>query len=568
METKNFNQQLSTKKLDKAYTFFMVPFYFKKGEWKQIYSKFDKWKPVEENLYKEDDVLYSYIMDVFNQKGTSSKSHLSIYRFDSKDLGANSKTFADRILGKQQLAVIGRNAEEKTNPQIIPFRLLNDGNYAPHLFVSLSACVGLLTFSIELTGENTIDQQIGLNYFLHKRNETNKYQCVCMNPDKQEEAVYPDSPDALEKTIPQLWKSGQKNTRKRTDHICWNLNDFVDCILCTMGEASVEQERICYFSKYRMHLFSFCSIQDINDTISKTDITPDLLRLSRCVNAKYMLPFDQMIEQGAMLQTYENIFFSSSIEGTAMMCIGRKDNSDFIANIYTKFNRQYLLIYILVLLQRYTLQSLEQRMTDFESTDRLSDNELWNLIDVICKIKTNCYYTDVSIYTHHSQFYQHCCKNLHIPETFKEIDEKVELLKITTGRRLQQLMEAQRKIQMEEAKRHQEEIERIKAKEKADEERRKIEKEQEEQRLAKEKEDNDNRIKEAKEEAERRQHILNWVVAILTIAQVTQASYEVISHFGELKMYLSLAIGVLGIALLVWLMWKDIMDFIMRIRTR
>ncbi|UKK58670.1 hypothetical protein L6470_09825 [Prevotella communis] len=447
MEMENLYQQQSIQKLDKAYTFFMVPFFYKKGEWEQIYSKYDKWIPVEENLYKEDDVLYSYIMDVFNQEGTSSKSHLNIYRFKSDDLGANSKTFADRILGKQQLAVIGRNAEEKSNPQMIPFKLLNEGNYAPHLFVSLSARVGLLTFSIELTGESSIDQQIGLNYFLHKRNETNKYQCVCMNPDKPEEAVYPDSPEALEKSIPKLWKMDQKNTRKRIDYICWNLNDFVDCILCTMGEASVEQKRICYFSRYRMHLFSFSSIQDINDTVSKTDIIPDLLRLSRCVNAKYMLPFDQMIEQGAMLQTYENIFFSSSIEGTAMMCIGKKNNSDFIANIYTKFNRQYLLIYILVLLQRYTLQSLEQRMTDFESTDKLSDKELWNLIDVICKIKTNCYYTDVSIYTHHSQFYHLCCINLHIPETFNEVGEKINLLKLTTDRRLQRIQEKSERLQ-------------------------------------------------------------------------------------------------------------------------
>ena len=252
-----------------------------------------------------------------------------------------------------------------------------------------------------------------------------------------------------------------------------------------------------------------------------------------------------------------------------MLCIAKAENKSFIANIHHTFNRQYFLIYLLVLIQRYTLLSLEQKLTEFESTEKdddetikNDDETLWNLINVICRIKVNCYYTDVSIYTHHSQFYQHCCKNLHIPETFKEIDEKVELLKLTTDRKMHILMEAQREIQEEEARRHQEEIERIKLKEKEDEERRRIEKEQEEQRLAKEKEEYNKRINEAKDEAEHRQHILNWVVAILTIAQVIQASYEVISHFGELKMYLSLGIGLLGIALLVWLMWKDIIDFI------
>ena len=138
-----------------------------------------------------------------------------------------------------------------------------------------------------------------------------------------------------------------------------------------------------------------------------------------------------------MLQTYENIFFASSIEGAAMVAIGRENNSAFIENIHQKFNRQYLLIYLLVILQRYTLQSLERKLTEFESTEKQSDDELWKLIKVICRINTNCYYTDVSIYTHHSQFYHLCCDNLHIPETFEEISGKIELLKLTTDRNIQ-----------------------------------------------------------------------------------------------------------------------------------
>jgi len=582
MELKNLNQQLSTKKLEKAYTFFMVPFYYHGNEWDEIHQeKLGKWIPVKEELYNKDDVLYPYIMDLFKQKSDIKKTRLQIYEFDAKDNGPSSQLFVERVLGKKNVAVIAKNAKEQKNPTTISFVLKKDGNFAPHLTISPSANIGILTFAIELEDHENIDNLKLLNYFLQKRDEVEKYQCVCVKPDNQEEIESVKDLHDAACNIPDLWKKNkfgkvcnQFRTKSNIDFVCWDIKDFVDCLLANM-KYEPGKPQLKYFSKDRIHTFTFCSLDDPQNSLDEKAITPDLLRLSRSVVDSYMLPFDLLEKQGAVLRTYDNIFFSSAIEGSAMLCIAKAENKSFIANIHNTFNRQYFLIYLLVLIQRYTLLSLEQKLTEFESTEKdddetikNDDETLWNLINVICRIKVNCYYTDVSIYTHHSQFYQHCCKNLHIPETFKEIDEKVELLKLTTDRKMHILMEAQREIQEEEARRHQEEIERIKLKEKEDEEKRRIEKEQEEQRLAKEKEEYNKRINEAKDEAERRQHILNWVVAILTIAQVIQASYEVISHFGELKMYLSLGIGLLGIALLVWLMWKDIIDFIMRIRTR
>ena len=126
--------------------------------------------------------------------------------------------------------------------------------------------------------------------------------------------------------------------------------------------------------------------------------------------------------------------------------------------------------------------------------------------------------------------------------TFKEIDEKGGLLKLTTDRRMQQLMEKQRNLQEEEARRHQDEIERIKAKE-ADDDKRRI---------------------KSQEEAERRQHILNWIVAILTIAQVMQAAYELLKPEKDkdfISIWISVGIGVVFAVMLILLMWKDIVNF-------
>lgn len=513
MEQKDFYQKQTPLLLENAYSFFIVPFYYEGNEWEIIHKeKLNKWVPLSSELYKED-ILYPYIMDIFKQQSSSQKKRLDIYEFDNEDSGINSPLFVNRILGKTHIALIGKNAEEKTEPKAIRFRLMNEKNFAPHLFISPSARIGIFTFSIQLMGEKRMEDLVTLNYFLHKRNETNKYQCLCLRPDKQDGLDTGISYEQINNQIPNVWKLSQKNTLKNVDYICWNLNDFVDCLLATMGRPKEGQRRIKYFSNARMHLFTFCSLQD-NKSIQNEEVIPDLLRLSRCVNTNYLLPFNQLVQQDAILKTYENILFSSSIEGATMMCIGKPENKAFVNSLHEKFNRQYLLIYLLVLIQRYTLQSLEQKLTEIESTDKVSDDDLWKLIDIVCRIKVNCYYTDVSIYTHHSQFYQHCCKNLNIPNSFEEINGKIELLKATTGHKVQQLLQQQKTL-----------------------------------------------MENEKDDVESRQHMLNWIVAILTIAQVIQASYEVINHLDEKKMHLSLCVGVISIILLVWLMWKEITRF-------
>lgn len=503
---------------EKGYTIFFVPFYFDEGDWEIIHrKKLSKWVRISEELYNED-ILYPYIMEVFKQSTSNDISRLEIYEFKTKDEGINSPLFVDRILGKKQVALLAKNVGEQKNAKVLSFRLIDEKNFAPHLFISSTARIGIFTFSIELLDDVNADNHIILNYYLHKRNETNKYQCICLRPERQDEIPVPTNANSLGEMIPDLWRSNQQSTKGNIDYICWNFDDFVNCLLATMGRPKEGQKRIKYFSKERMHLFTFRSMMDVDNKLKTEDVTIDILRLSRCVNANYMLPVEQLIQQGSLLQTYENIYFSSSIEGAAMICVGKERNAEFVGDLHNKFIRQYLLVYILVLIQKYTLQSLERRIVEFESSGKQSDDEVWNLIKVICRIKVSCYYTDVSIYTHHSQFYQLCCNNLHIPETFTEIGEKVELLKLTTDKKIQEVLKQQQQMQQEAMTRHEQE----------------------------------------NEATERRQHLLNLVVAILTIAQVVQASYEIFAHWNELKMWTSIGLGIIGIVVLVIVMWPDL----------
>ena len=579
----------------KAYTFFIVPFFYD-GIWDEIHEKISRWQPIQEDLYSED-ILYPYIIELFKKEEGANKNaekpltnRLKIYQLSTKDEGSKSEFFFDRILGKRQVAIIEQENPGMNSHKAIPFRFLNDKNYAPHLFISPSAKIGMMTLCVELGDGCSVQDLQQFNYCLHKRNEianvvikreqlpngkekttkdkrTMNYRIVCPSPETQKSL----SDVEIMNTVTQYlsidsYKQLIDEKQNINDaSINWDLNFFTNFLLNTFRPDSP----VKYFNKERMHVYTFCSLDDTispDRELTTEDIIPIALRLSRVVNSKYLLNFDEMVRSGSLLQTYQNIYFSSAIEGTAMVCIAKDINKEFVGGLQNMFNRQYLLIYLLVLIQRYTLLSIDRKLTEYDAINDNTDKGLWDLINLIRKIKVNCYYTDVSVYTHHSQFYQHCCRNLHIPETFNEIDEKVELLKLTTDRQMQQLLEAQKKQQEEEARLRQQEIERIKAKEEEEaklhqqEIERKKAKEEEDERKRKEEKEQEERIRELeKDEAERRQNILNIIVAILTVAQVVQAVYELYSPDPEKNIAVPLSTGIVCLALLIWIGKKDLM---------
>lgn len=488
---------LLSRKLDKAITIFMVPFYYESGKWQEIQAKLKRWQPASEEVYNEDGVLYPYIIDLFKQKGESQNPRLKILEFNSIDQGINSNLFIDRILGKVNYIVLGKNTIGKQNPDIISFKLCNKKNNAPHLFISPIANIGILTFSVELIGNNiTMLDLTKFNYYCNKRNFFNSYQCVCFRPDKPKDNQMVIDMQVINSQIPDFWKQSQHSTRKNVEYLCWNFDDFVNFLLGTIGKTQEGQNHIKYFSRNNMHLFTFLSIPDEKDEVKKEDLYKDLLTLSRCEITNHMLPYNQLIQDGAVMRTFENILFASSFEGTAMACIGKEYNAASIKNLHNNFSHQYLLIYLLALIQRYTLLSIELKIKNIKSQKKPNDKSLWEHIDIISRIKMDCYYTDVSIHTQHSQFYQHCCRNLAIPETFREVGEKIELLRLMTARNV-----------------------------------------------------------------EHRQRILSFIVAVLTIAQVMQAAYELIKprpYYDDPALKWSLIIGVVCAIILVVLMRKDV----------
>ncbi len=501
MTGNNKNEQ-QAQQIKKAYTFFMVPFYY---DTDLDFSKVKMWKLDEEKVSNEGedgDVLYSHIMDFLQGQMNDSvdqEEHLDIYSLDIEKESPCYTEFWSPFINHSNVAYIpvGKKDAMEDEFRTLSFNILSSdeqGFKAPHLFIYRAAKIGIMTFCVELAGRNkNVSDLKQLNYYLHKIFKPT-CRCVCPNLSINEKRRFASDEEKssaeakLQKVRQYIRPYDEMEEYSPYNDFSWDMKGLIDLLLTDVD---------CHlFSNIRMHVFTYCQIDDSDkEVLTKEDLLPDLLRLSRCVSDRYMLPFDELVRSGATLQSFENIYYASSVEGTAIIAVAKKANKGFISQLDGNVRLRYLWIYMLTVVQRYTLLNMNRQLIQVASEN--NESKLWNLIKTIKEVKIRCYYTDVSPYTQHSQFYQLCCKNLHIKESFQEIDTKTKALNLTISHDLQKLLEEQQATMQQQ---HQEEEKREREQEKM--------------------------LRIAEQKAESGQHRLNLVVGILTIFQVAGVIYE------------------------------------------
>lgn len=502
MDTNKKNVQVNSLGIEKGFTFFMVPFYYETNG--DIFNKNEHilWEKETEKISNEGedgDVLYPYIMQFLQgqMSNNGAKSDcLDIYHLSINKDSSWYKDFWKRIVDYANIAYIPDGKNERNEDVFRPVKFMifsgdADGFKAPHLFIYKAAKIGILTFCVSLAEKDkNIRDLTLLNYYLHKIYKPT-CRCVCpqlsISPERQfksEEERRGAENKLIE--IRNLIDAYDKSEEYSPyEEFTWDMKGFIDLLLkhidCNL------------FSNIRTHVFTYCQIDDSDkESLTKKDLLPDLLRLSRCVSDKYMLPYNELVRSGATLQSFENIYYASSFEGTSIIAVAKKANKGFISQLDGIVRLRYLWIYMLTIVQRYTLLNMNRQLIQVASEN--DEDELWDLIKAIKEVKIHCYYTDVSPYTQHSQFYQLCCKNLHIKEAFQEIDTKTKALNLTISHDLQKLLEKQQTTMQQQ---HQEE---------------------------------ENREKEQEKRAQSGQNRLNLVVGILTVFQVVGVIYELTSH--------------------------------------
>lgn len=447
MEDNKIEKQESLK-LEKAFTYFMIPFFFEGNNCKILkeadYPSESMWKKTDGKVLNEDDdVLFPYIINFLQG---NANDHLDIYNinpapksparkfwdaFSQKPIEVDSKTkkkdqskcekkdeeTKDRNIGFHSTDIVSKDENGEKKHIFISFNIQRDNGYtglrSPHLFISKSANIGILTFCIGLGGDNiTIDDLKRLNYYLHKISKPLS-KCITSNFQLKKQNYHNEQARlSVENRIANFRQliAPHENAKQLCtpyDEFTWNIHTLIDMLLSDVKGLKQENGwiRECdvqLFSRTRAHLFTFCQLDGTQTKYEYQDIKLDLMRLSRCVIDKYMLPVDDSIEKNMCLKTFNNIYFASSVEGAAMIAISKKENEDYIKQIDNQGLPRYLAIYLLVLIQRYSMLHINRRLTELSSD--IANKSLWNILDIIKRVKVHCFYTDVSPYTQHNQF--------------------------------------------------------------------------------------------------------------------------------------------------------------------
>lgn len=483
-------------------TMFIVPFYYgeenkeqqmPKGKANFLVSEDDDslWEKETQMLTdeKEGSVLYPYIMSFLQgqmmDEDICKDGHLDIYSIADIDRRLVKegkyeqrsiiKKFWNKFVQSEHVIDVGT----KDNPHLLKFKF-NNGKHKtlkPHLFVFSSARIGLLTFGVELTSpEATTNDLKLLNYYMHKIAKPiikciATGLCVTGGVDAELRERQLITFQSARAYLEEHKEKNKKSTSMDNSiEFSWNMKTLIDLMLkdvrgivCGSKGSDIIQTPVELFTPPRIHVFTCCGIDDTQDLYHPDYILAELYQLSRCVNDKYLLPNEESSRE-EYLQTFDNVYVSSTIEGTAFITLVKEQNKGFFEGFTSIFALRYVWIYLLAMIQRYSLLNMDRMLTVLDandiknkSTERKNTNNkintnieiekhnnmLWRLQESIRNVKVRCHFTDISPFTQHNAFYEHCCDKLHVTRAYDEIDHKTKALNMTINHDLQ-LIQADR----------------------------------------------------------------------------------------------------------------------------
>ncbi|MDR2918517.1 MAG: hypothetical protein LBV72_04000 [Tannerella sp.] len=357
--------------------------------------------PKDANIDAQDCVIYS-LKDNIEQVAGDDKCILKVF----------GQTM--RLMGKDDAI------------DSVGFKLLNvkKNMASPKLILHPYSSVGLLMLSFELVSNGAKqDDLMSLNNKLHKIKSQPpliRVELPAEVNEKKLEEVYKIY-SSLHKY--QLFKFKKEETEG------WYLYNLVAFLLFDFNPDK-QQVGVTLFNNERFHLVTYFLI----DYDEKDDeMIRNFIRISRGQDLKYkIMPGDT--EYGKMyIQTFENIYLVSSIEGSAIMADSQQGALKFIDEFKGHFLSRYLWIYLLAFLQRQILVTLSKELMDIDLDDDVVGNSKNKLIDKLIKqskVKVNTYFTSISDYTQHNVFYRFCVRQLDVKQHFDEIKEKINDLDI------------------------------------------------------------------------------------------------------------------------------------------
>ena len=418
------------REIDQSISFFMFPFTLDSKDKHSIIGidnfhlpEKSIWKPL--NMKIEEDVFFPHIQS-FLQKSVKGKEG-ELNKMKSCDLFIYS---LDDINWEQNF-LGGRNSYEMVwKGGRAEFFFPNSTSTFESLKLILypDASVGILIIPIEMKRNGKVksnEDAVGLNpknigsimefnYRMHKTDQQ-KPQLQFQVPGNLKNEYKRFFYEKMEKLSQMI---GVDYDKQKEEPLTFDLPTLVNSLLSLMGLS------YSLTNRKRCHVLSYIHSQNDKDL---TDLEKnDFLRISRCENHLYQIINDD----NDILQTFKNIYLAASVEGGAIMVNG---NLDFFNGFKTdSLQKRYIWLYLMAIIQRYSLINMSKAIGEIDDTSDkrkiVSLQKLRDLSDRLTRVKVNTYFSDVSDYEQHNDFYHFCNKKLGVTRLLDDMEQKTGTL--------------------------------------------------------------------------------------------------------------------------------------------
>lgn len=457
--------------IEKAFSFFMMPFYIREGQIKDLQNNLNSssvWKRLKMNI--EKGILYSHIQDFLSKSVMEDKQmsklpcdkDLASHDYLIYSLSQESERFRGMMdSGTEHAIIVKKTIEGETMSQILSFRFNNTDKdlpqfFSPKLIICPNAQVGLLLFSIEMTGEKNIENLSKLNYELFKTYKEDSSQTVRIYLLRQAKMLMAEAKELdnkqkerllkginfIDKAFDRMAPEEGYNIQELMDHH-WTMRQLTESLMSDFTDKYVRAD------EFRLHVFTYLQVE--NETTQDTDLLSDFSRIIRCQDQDY-LALPTIYGLNIYEQLFENVYVGCSVEGGGVLTILKGPGDDFMKSFDSgPLTHSYLWVYILVIMQRHTLLQMSRELAEeYGYAGEDLDSRLKHLRQVMRKMsktKINTYFTDVSDHSHLNAFYSFCCRNLSVDRYFADVDSKLATLKETLEQLHNEQMEAYDKLQ-------------------------------------------------------------------------------------------------------------------------
>lgn len=366
-------------------------------------------------LEPEKNFYFRHVQDFFiknNGDMTNIKDESCCISYELNNAKLSDTQKEKLILISQLLSRPSQTCDKKEEP--IKFKLCTDKSIlSPRILYNPLTGIGILSFGFILMKEsNTLENLINLNYQLRVfgRGDSGEFSIA-----RNEHPAAQEQENRLEDRLAQFYIGNKKDESQ--EHR-WNINTLVNILM-----QEIPAEKVNILSPNRLQAFTYAKPEQ---KLNEEELQVASFRLRHVYNLNYTPGRAYINKAIETEQMFEQIHFGASIEGCAVIVNEDADNLPaFLKDYDLVVKNRYVWTYFLAYYQRLALIEMDEQLSFLYDDGQPQKEKLLNASSNLSKIELRTFFTQVSYFSQHNDFFDFCRSNLKLGEMFGNLKDKL-----------------------------------------------------------------------------------------------------------------------------------------------